>query len=54
MNAAHDIPIRGSRGRHLADGPKDHIFGVNRPVINITPIERFGRIAIGLLGLGSK
>ncbi|MDE3076865.1 MAG: DUF2892 domain-containing protein [Chloroflexota bacterium] len=43
MSAAHDFQRTG-RG---AGGPS--VFGVRRPAINITPVERVGRVAVGLL-----
>ena len=50
MTTIQNIPVRDTEPpRPSGGGPRGRVFGLARPSINITPVERLGRIVVGLL-----
>ncbi len=45
MNVTTHSPSRSSKGAHHGDGR------LRRPTVNITPVERIGRVVVGLVAV---
>jgi hypothetical protein len=52
MATLHDIDRKAGAGLGAGHVARP-LFGLRRPAINITPVERLGRVAIGLLAMAA-